>query len=351
MTWFCFHQGDRMRFLVTLRTKPGILIAALFSLAALRPAGAMADGPTTAARETALQTAVDRGEMFWRQVAEEKLRPTMSCRELLGYALTLCEARVHAERIGRLLALTRQMQDQDSRSKQWGNLRWYWRDDGVTDTNAVEFSMHDALLMQIRHGDWLSEEARKELAELLRLGAEGCLRHRVPTDYTNIAILNAGNLIVLGERLHRSDAAQEGYRRLDAFCALTATLGVHEFCSPTYYGTDLNGLMMIEKLCAEPTAAAAGRGLAAAGLDRHRRELVSSRAAARRLPQPKLRLSPRARRTGLASLGAGLANVGRARQCGAVRAVGRPMATAAATGRHGAAASAPGPPALGNVAR
>ncbi len=115
----------------------------------------------------------------------------------------------------------------------------------MTDTNAVEFSMQDALLMHIRHGDWLPPAAKKELADLISLGVEGCLRHRVPTDYTNIAILNAGNLIVLGQRLDRADAAREGYRRLDAICLRTAALGVHEFCSPTYYGTDLNGLLLI----------------------------------------------------------------------------------------------------------
>ena len=105
--------------------------------------------------------------------------------------------------------------------------------------------MQDALLIHIRHGDWLPPAAKKELGDLLRLGVEGCLRHRVPTDYTNIAILNAGNLIVLGERLDRPDAAREGYRRLDAICLRTAVFGVHEFCSPTYYGTDLNGLLLI----------------------------------------------------------------------------------------------------------
>ena len=30
------------------------------------------------------------------------------------------------------------------------------------------------------------------------------------------------------------------------FAAWTAVLGIHEFCSPTYYGTDINGLMMIQ---------------------------------------------------------------------------------------------------------
>ncbi len=49
-------------------------------------------------------------------------RPLSGCRQLLGYALALCEARVHPERLERLLALARQMQDQDPHSKNWGNL-------------------------------------------------------------------------------------------------------------------------------------------------------------------------------------------------------------------------------------
>ncbi|MGO9113501.1 MAG: hypothetical protein ACLP9L_30080 [Thermoguttaceae bacterium] len=202
-------------------------------------------------RKAAIEDAAQRGDAFWRQIATAEPRPTSGCRQLLGYALALCEARVQPERLERLFALTLQMQDQDAHSKNWGNLRWNWRDAGVTDTNAVEFCMHDALLIHIRHGDWLPPVAKQELADLVRLGVEGCLRHRVPTDYTNIAILNAANLIVLGERLDRADAAREGYRRLDAICLRTAAFGVHEFCSPTYYGTDLNGLLLIHTYAQE----------------------------------------------------------------------------------------------------
>ena len=214
-------------------------------LAMLPTAAALADPGQTPAQQAAIQDAARRCDSFWRQIAAADPRPTSGCRQLLGTALALCEARVHPERIERLLALAQRMQDQDANSKTWGNLRWYWRDAGVTDTNAVEFCMQDALLLHIRHGQWLPPAARRELAALVRLGVEGCLRHRVPTDYTNIAILNAGNLIVLGERLDRGDAAREGCRRLDALCLHTAAFGVHEFCSPTYYGTDLNGLLLI----------------------------------------------------------------------------------------------------------
>jgi hypothetical protein len=218
----------------------------LFALivAILLPA-VIAAGDESVLYRAALEDAGRRGDALWRQIETHEPRPISGCRQLFAYALTLCEARSHPERLPRVLSLLQQMQDPDPQSKTWGNLRWCWRDADVTDTNAVEFSMQDALIIDIRHSGWLPTEAKHQLDGLLRLGLEGCLRHRVPTDYTNMAILNAGNLIVLGERLHRADAAGEGYRRLDGICLRTAVLGIHEFCSPTYYGTDLNGLLLI----------------------------------------------------------------------------------------------------------
>jgi hypothetical protein len=79
----------------------------------------------------------------------------------------------------------------------------------------------------------------------MAMGVEGCLRHRVPATYTNIAIMNAANLIVLGETLDRPEMAREGGRRLDDMFAWTAKHGTHEYCSPTYYFTDLSGLLLI----------------------------------------------------------------------------------------------------------
>ncbi len=43
----------------------------------------------------------------------------------------------------------------------------------------------------------------------------------------DIAILNAGNLIALGELLDRPEAAEEGYRRLEAICLWTWAFGTH----------------------------------------------------------------------------------------------------------------------------
>lgn len=202
-------------------------------------------GPEAALRQSAAAEALARGQRFWQRIAQSEPPAATNSRSLLAYALTLCQSGLHPERLERLFDLAAAMQDRDPRSPNWGNLKWYWRDPGVTDTNAVEFCMQDAATLWIDHREGMPAGARGRLDELLRLGIEGCLRHRVPTDYTNMAILNAGNLIVLGERLDRPDAAAEGRRRLDALCLWTAAFGIHEFCSPTYYGTDLVGLLFL----------------------------------------------------------------------------------------------------------
>jgi hypothetical protein len=189
---------------------------------------------------------VQQWETVWTRVAKVDPPKEMGCRQIFAYAMALCEARQHPERLERLFDLAARMQDRDPKSPTCGNLRWRWGDTGVTDGNAVEFTMQDAATIWLRHRDWLPAPARKTLSEVLDRAVDGCLRHRVPVSYTNIALLNAGNLIVLGETLDRPEAAEEGYRRLDAFCLYTWQFGIREYCSPTYTGTDLNGLLFIE---------------------------------------------------------------------------------------------------------
>jgi hypothetical protein len=130
---------------MTFKAKTFYRLAAVITLAVVPRVAATAADVNASLQKAAAETAAQRGDAFWRQIATAQPRPTSGCRQLLGYALALCEARVHPERLERLFALTLQMQDQDPKSKNWGNLRWYWRDAGVTDANAVEFCMQDAL--------------------------------------------------------------------------------------------------------------------------------------------------------------------------------------------------------------
>lgn len=219
--------------------------ALAFGLGMLFVTTSLACAQDSESRKAALAKAVGQYESFWRRLERTGPYETMGARALFGCALILCEARQSPERLERLFELATRMQDRDPASPTYGNLKWSWRDPGVTDQNAVEFCMQDGLPIWLNHRDRLPGPARRSLESLLVHAIEGCLRHRPPASYTNIALLNAGNLIVLGETFSRPEIADEGYRRLDAFCLWTWAFGIREYCSPTYYGVDLDGLQFI----------------------------------------------------------------------------------------------------------
>ncbi len=224
-------------------------------------AWATADVQLPPNRDGIAKTVADSQEAFWQKIATGEPGPAVSTRTFYTYALALCESRQHPERLERLFQLAASVQDRVADSPGYGNFKWSWRDPGVTDTNSVEFCMHDALRIWLVHRDWLPQPASKLLLEALRYGGEGALRHRVATSYTNIALLNAANLIGLGEALARPEWSDEGYRRFDTFYLYTWQFGVHEYCSPTYYVCDLSGLLFTEARAKRESAREQARAL------------------------------------------------------------------------------------------
>ena len=200
-------------------------------------------------------------ESLWRSCTQAKTPEKLSARALFAYALVLAEARQHPERLERLFDLAAQMQDRDRASRQFGNFRWYWSDEKVADANAVDFCMRGGSLLWLKHREFIPSSARAPLRELLDLGVEGSMRHHVAPSYSNIALMNAGNLILLGEALGHTNAANEGYARLDDFVRYTWDNGVHEFVSPTYTGVDLDALVTVEAFCRRDSGRTQARAL------------------------------------------------------------------------------------------
>jgi hypothetical protein len=182
----------------------------------------------------------------------QSLAPNLGSRDLFSYALLLCEAKMDLERLDRLFEVAARMQDRDPESRGYGNFRWNWRDGAVLDFNAGDFCMESAAVIWIKHRELLTEKQRQALKELIDFAVEGSIRHLVSSSYTNIAIMNAQNLILMGEMLGREDVLAEGRRRLDDFCAYTATNGIHEYCSPTYAGVDFMCLHRLHTYCVTP---------------------------------------------------------------------------------------------------
>lgn len=210
-------------------------------------------------RKDMVRYAAESGERVWRRALDPP--EGLTSRELFAYALALCEAGIHTERLGRLFELATEMQDRDPRSRGYGNFRWRRSEGSVQDYNAVEFCMHTGAVIWLRHRDTLGPEVRGRLRELLEYSVQGCLRHRVSESYTNIALMNAQNLILLGEALSRPEVADEGYGRLDRFVMYTWEFGIHEYGSPTYYGVDLDCLGLIEAFCGRESGREQARAL------------------------------------------------------------------------------------------
>ena len=143
-----------------------------------------------------------------------------------------------------VLMLVEEMQDKNPESRTFGNFRWYWRTPEVTDTNAVEFISAHALPIWFEAKEKLPAEARLILGRVLRRAVDGCLKHRVNSDYTNIAIYNFVHLILLGQAFDRPDAIKEGELRMKAFTTVLWDHGVFEYNSPTYYAVNVDALQL-----------------------------------------------------------------------------------------------------------
>ncbi|GHT26254.1 hypothetical protein FACS18942_03380 [Planctomycetales bacterium] len=199
--------------------------------------------------------AVPAAENFVKRVVKDgKTVPwdNMGVRSLIEFSYIIIYAgavlpedkRPDINQILPLLQLAEEMQDKNPESRTFGNFRWYWRTPEVTDQNAVEFVSALALPMWFECRNQLPQEIRTTLARMMRRSVDGCLKHRVRSDYTNIAIYNFVHLILLGQAFDRPDAVAEGEKRLQNFIRGVWDHGLFEYNSPTYYTVDLSALQL-----------------------------------------------------------------------------------------------------------
>jgi len=213
---------------------------------------AFAQDPIPVSRDRIRQDLVKRADDTYKKLSRPK--PNYGCRELFTSMLAYAEANTNLTRIAELLTIAEKMQDRDPGHRSYGNFRWYSRDSEVMDYNAVDFCMQHGALLWKFHRAALDPAVRERLHTLLELGLKGLVKHLPRTTYTNIALLNASDLILLGETLGDAHAVSEGERRLELFIKTLWEEGAHEYVSPTYYGVDVESMMLLETLSqkAEP---------------------------------------------------------------------------------------------------
>ncbi len=139
-------------------------------------------------RAATFRRVAESGEKTWAAALEpEKYNPGMSA--FFTYALALCEAKMHPERLEKLMERACQLQDRDPKSPDYGSFRWNWNDKKVGDQNAIEFNMQPAAILWLRHRDSMPPAAREKLRAILDPAVIAALRHHVRAGYTNIALI------------------------------------------------------------------------------------------------------------------------------------------------------------------
>ena len=219
-------------------------------------------------RDDEFASGINQVRNTWNRLEKDGPWDSYGVRNPADHLFMLCAARIERPNLdvpmdlaAGLLDKIRAMQDLAVGSNTFGNFRWYWRQDRVQDQNAVEF-VSQRLLYCWNHRNVLPEDAQKRLDTILKDCCDGCLKHGVPSKYTNIAIVNAVNLILLGEQFNRPDALSEGRLRFEKFLYWTHQNGITEFSSPTYYGVALEGLDLLLAASQDDSIRQSAQGLA-----------------------------------------------------------------------------------------
>lgn len=133
--------------------------------------------------------------------------------------------------------------------RSYGNIFWGWHETGmdVGDGNNIEFCMQYGLPIKLLFDDRLSEKARKTLDEIFTLGLKGARNQVVRISYTNIYLMKIWNFIAYGQVYQQPEIMEEGRVYFNLWLDHLARYGNREYDSPTYYGVDLESLLLLSR--------------------------------------------------------------------------------------------------------
>jgi hypothetical protein len=159
--------------------------------------------------------------------------------QFFHFAIALGRDSTHAEQV---LRKCLDAQNMDAASKRYGTVPWRQNHPEIDDPNAIEFTLHGAAPALLLYNDRLPAEMRQYLKPHLVAGITAMRAHHVPVSYTNIYLMKATNLLLLGQYLSDPSAIADGKQMLTNWLAFVKENGITEYDSPTYASIVLNCL-------------------------------------------------------------------------------------------------------------
>jgi hypothetical protein len=167
------------------------------------------------------------------------------CQHSLEYAAALFNAGQQIDRANAVLSAVLDHQDLGKDSPTFGNFLWWHGEERVRDRNAVCFMSPWLSHIALEYGDKLTPESAGRLREALGRCVQGVRAHGSGPDYTNIWLLKAASLVMLGRALDQPELEADGADRIDRWIDYTASNGISEYNSPCYNAVDVYALEWI----------------------------------------------------------------------------------------------------------
>jgi hypothetical protein len=167
---------------------------------------------------------------------------------LLGIKPGRTDADVALAKAHLTTAFQSQCADAGTCGSSYGLIRFH-RDDAAYDYNSTTFTLQGLAPILAKYQDLFTASELAALRPNID-AALGALDTQGPSEpYTNIFLMRATDLVVIGEALLPLDAKYQhfidrGYQLLDGWKTHTTSVGIDEFDSPSYYAADLDSLVI-----------------------------------------------------------------------------------------------------------
>ena len=168
--------------------------------------------------------------------------PEPTTRDLAQGALTYILREANYVRSRQLLDYLFALQDMNPVSTGYGTFPWQQNHPEIVDPNAVEFTMLPLGPLFLNYSSGFPADFQTSALSHLQAALVAVTRHQVSVTYTNIFLMRATNLILLGQYLNDTMAQNEGEAALDQWIAYVRANGVSEFDSSVYSGVQINVL-------------------------------------------------------------------------------------------------------------
>lgn len=119
---------------------------------------------------------------------------------------------------------------------------------------ATEFSVLPLTQIVIRYGDKISPALREQMVDRLKAALKVIRKREVPIDAGNVYLLNAVDMLLIGEILKDDAVIAQARARLDSFTVVCRSRGVSEYVAPNYTAVQLSCLLIGHNYTKQPEA-------------------------------------------------------------------------------------------------